>query len=170
VEAAVNTENGNPKNLRKAAVVGAIAIALVATSSALAFANGAFGTPKVDRVGTFAAIEAGLMPTTTTVSPRSSTSLVRPAAGTSVLPAPTEAPEPTQGPTGGSEHTTAPVAVPDTTLARTGDSQPDSKPDVTEAAGGGPATTKPVSPVASGTVPRTTEVEREPPEIPETDD
>ena len=166
----MKTENGIPKNSRRAVVAGGIAIAIVVTSSALAFANGAFGTPKVDRVGTFALIEAQLVPTTTTVSPRSSTSLVRPPARASVRPKSTQAPEPTQGSTGESDHTSAPVPTSDPTVVPTFYSPPDSKPDVTDAAGHETPTSKPVHPVASSTVPRTHEVEPEPPEIPETDD
>ena len=51
-------------------VAGGISVALVATSVGFAYANGAFGSPAVDRVGSFQAIQAGLVPTTSTPTSR----------------------------------------------------------------------------------------------------
>jgi hypothetical protein len=168
VEAAVSTENRIPRNFRNVAVAGAIAIVFVTASSALAFANGAFGSPKVDRVGSFAAIEAQLTPTTTTKpAPSTSTSLLRPGVGTTVHPASNTGPEPTLGSTGEGDHTSDPVAAPGTTVFVP---RVDSVPEPTDAPTVAPTTSKPVPRVVSSTVPRTHEVDHEPPEIPGTDD
>ncbi len=53
---------------RRVLATGALSAVLVAGSSAFAFANGIFGTQPVDRVGTFQAIQARLVPHTERVA------------------------------------------------------------------------------------------------------
>lgn len=152
---------------RKRAVLGAggIAAVVIAGTSMIAWSNGAFGTPAVDRVGSFRAIEAQLAPapkpaatvTTNTEPPESS-------APRSTLattgPSTTESSVvPTDGEKTGS---TEPIGVwTSTSGVGPAEQQSGSKPEVTSVA---PASSTTVSQVTSSTTPRTKpDAEVEPP-------
>jgi hypothetical protein len=87
---------------RKRTVLAAAAVSIVLTagSTAFALANGVFVTQPVDRVGSFQAIEARLVP---------ATKAVRPSATTGAAPPETDAPVPR---TGSGATTTEPYAEP----------------------------------------------------------